>query len=59
MSEGGRGNPSVSPTSLPAGRQGKQAFAEGENVRNRGFLKSEPEASESERWHEVPERASD
>jgi len=40
-------------------RVGKQAFAEGENVRNRGFLKSEPEASESVRWHEVPERASD
>jgi hypothetical protein len=28
-------------------RVGKQAFAEGENVRNRGFLKSEPEVRRS------------
>ena len=39
----GSGKPSWFP------RLGKQAFAESENVRNRGFLKSEPEASESER----------
>ena len=49
-SEGGRGNPSVSPFR----KTGSEATA-----RNRGFLESEPEASESERQHEVLERARD